>query len=242
MIGNASNQGPPSQRGVERPGSRKMPIAVLVSGRGFNLQALIDACALPDFPARIVLVLSNVADAAALARAERAGIPTQVLEHKRFASRREFDAELQRHIDAAGAALVCLAGFLRLLSPEFVTHYAGRLINIHPSLLPAFPGLRTHERALAAGVRFTGCTVHFVVADVDAGPIIVQAAVPVHADDTPETLGARVLDAERRIYPQAVRWFAEGRLTIDGQRVKIAAPPAAPGAAINPPADARPPR
>jgi len=242
MIGNTSNQGVPSQRGVERPGSRKMPIAVLVSGRGSNLQALIDACALPDFPARIVLVLSNVADAGGLARAERAGIPTQVLEHRLFASRQAFDAEMQRRIDASGAALVCLAGFMRLLSPEFVAHYAGRLINIHPSLLPAFPGLRTHERAIAAGVRFAGCTVHFVVAEVDAGPIIVQAAVPVHGDDTPDTLGARVLDAERRIYPQAVRWFAEGRLTVEGKIVKIAAPPAAPGAAINPPTEVRPQR
>ena len=239
MIGNTSNHGAPQRRAPEGGGPRKIPISVLVSSRGSNLQALIDACALPDFPARIVLVLSNVAGAGALARAERAGIPTEVLDHKRFASRQEFDAAMRQRIDAAGTVLVCLAGFMRLLSPEFVTHYAGRLINIHPSLLPAFPGLHTHERALAAGARFSGCTVHFVVPEVDAGPIIVQAAVPVHPDDTAEQLAARVLDAEHRLYPQAVRWFAEGRLTIEGQLVKIAAANASPGTVINPPVEIR---
>ena len=214
-----------------------MPIAVLVSGRGSNLQALIDACAAPDFPARICLVLSNVASAGALARAERAGIPTAVLEHKAFAARAEFDGALRAHIEAAGAELVVLAGFMRLLTADFVAAFQGRLINIHPALLPAFPGLRTHERALAAGVRFSGCTVHFVVADMDAGPIIAQAAVPVHPDDTPNSLGLRVLDAERRCLPQAVRWFAEGRLSIEGPIVRVAGAKATPGTAINPPAE-----
>jgi phosphoribosylglycinamide formyltransferase-1 len=237
MTGNTSNHGALQRRAPDGGNPRKIPIAVLVSGRGSNLQALIDACAAPDFPARIVLVLSNVAGADALARAERAGIPTAVLDHKGFASRQAFDAAMRERIDATGATLVCLAGFLRLLSPEFVTHYAGRLINIHPSLLPAFPGLHTHERAVAAGVRFSGCTVHFVVPEVDAGPIIVQAAVPVHPGDTADQLAARVLEAEHRLYPQAVRWFAEGRLTIEGQRVQVAATRAAPIAVSNPPID-----
>lgn len=212
----------------------RLAIAVLISGRGSNLQTLLDACATPGFPARIALVISNIAGAAGLERAERAGVPIAVVSHKAFTSREAFDAELKRRIDATGAQLVCLAGFMRLLSTGFVTAFHNRMINIHPSLLPAFPGLHTHQRVLAAGVRFTGCTVHFVRAETDAGPIIVQAAVPVLAADTPETLGARVLASEHACYPQAVRWIAEGRVVVDGDRVTVRGAIGAAQALINP--------
>jgi phosphoribosylglycinamide formyltransferase-1 len=200
---------------------KKLPIAVLISGRGSNMQALIDACARPDFPARIVSVIANRPEAQGLARAAAANIPAKVIDHKKFKSRAEFEAALDKALRDSGAELVCLAGFMRILDPAFVTSWHDRLINIHPSLLPAFKGLHIHERALAAGVRFTGCTVHFVRPEMDDGPIIIQAAVPVLQDDTPDTLSARVLSMEHVIYPEAVRLIALGKIKIAGERVVI---------------------
>lgn len=195
---------------------------MLISGSGSNLQALIDACAAPSFPARIALVISNKDDAYGLKRAEKAGIPTQIIRHKDYPTREAFDRALSDALRAAAVECVCLAGFMRILTPEFVTAWQNRLLNIHPSLLPAFPGLHTHERAIETGVRFAGCTVHFVRAEMDVGPIIIQAAVPVSQDDTPETLAARVLEQEHRCYPQALKWWAEGKLTIEKEKVMIA--------------------
>jgi phosphoribosylglycinamide formyltransferase-1 len=209
--------------------------AVLISGRGSNLQALIDACAAPEFPAEIALVISNRADAAGLARAQAAGIATRVIPHRDFATRPDFDDAIDRALGEAGVGLVCLAGFMRLLGEAFVARWRDRLINIHPSLLPAFRGLETHERVLAAGVRFTGCTVHFVRADVDDGPIIVQAAVPVLPEDDVEALAARVLEAEHRAYPLALRLIAEGRVRVVGNRVAIGGAGAPTATLLNPP-------
>ena len=197
-------------------------IVILISGRGSNMEALIRAAAKGELgAAEIVAVLANRADAAGLAHAAAAGIDTAVVAHGDFPERAAFDAALARAIDAWQPDLVVLAGFMRILSEVFVRHYAGRLVNIHPSLLPAFPGLHTHRRALAEGVRLHGCSVHFVTPDLDHGPIILQAAVPVHADDDEERLAARVLAAEHRIYPRAVRWFVEGRLTLVDGRVQV---------------------
>lgn len=190
----------------------RLRVGVLISGRGSNLQALIDASAAPDYPARIVLVISNEADAQGLARAQAAGIATQVISHRGHANRAAYDALLTEALETAGVGLVCLAGFMRILSAEFVHHWRGRLINIHPSLLPAYKGLDTHARALAAGEKVHGCTVHFVEPELDDGPIIAQARVPVLEDDTPDTLAARVLVEEHRLYPQAVRDFAMEKL------------------------------
>ena len=212
----------------------RLKLAVLISGRGSNLQALIDACAAQDYPARIVLVVSNVADAGGLQRAERAAIPTRIVEHKGYADRDSFDAALTQAIAASGAELVCLAGFMRLLTDGFCTHWRDRLINIHPSLLPAFKGLHTHERVLAAGVRISGCSVHFVRPAMDEGPIIAQAAVPVGTDDNAETLATRVLQQEHRLYPLAVRLIAEGRVTVRGEHAEIAGAATAEGSLINP--------
>src|SRR4051794_38206883 len=210
--------------------------AVLISGRGSNLQALIDAARDPGFPARIVRVISNVWDAGGLKRAEAAGIATSVIDHRAFATRAVFEAALDQGLRADGIEIVCLAGFMRLLTAEFVEGWRDRLINIHPSLLPAFKGLDTHARALDAGVRFTGCTVHFVRPAMDDGPIIVQAAVPVLPGDDEHTLSDRVLAAEHRCYPLAVRLIAEGRASVAGERVTIEGPPPADGALlINPP-------
>lgn len=211
----------------------KLPVAVLISGRGSNLKALIDAAANPEFPARIVLVLSNRLDAGGLAHADAAGIETVIVEHRAFTGREAFERMVDARLDAAGARLICLAGFMRLLTPWFVGRWQGRMINIHPSLLPAFPGLDTHARALAAGVRFHGCTVHFVTAEMDAGPIIAQAVVPVASGDTADVLAARVLEAEHRLYPMAVRLIAEGRVEIDGDLARVDGPAPA-GAVINP--------
>jgi len=198
----------------------RLRIAVLISGRGSNLQALIEACRDPGVPAEIVLVVSNRPDAAGLGRAAAAGIATRTIDHRSFADRAGFDAALDRCLREAGVELVCLAGFMRLLTTPFVTAWRDRLVNIHPSLLPSFPGLDTHARALAAGVRFAGCTVHLVRPETDSGPILAQAVVPVAPDDTPETLAARVLAAEHRLYPLAVRWLAEGRVrVVDGRAV-----------------------
>jgi phosphoribosylglycinamide formyltransferase 1 len=199
----------------------RLPVAVLISGRGSNLQSLIDACAEPGFPAEIVRVVSNVAGAFGLQRAAAAGIPTRVVDHRAFAGRAPFEDALNQELVQAGAGLVCLAGFMRLLTDGFVERWRDRLINIHPSLLPAFRGLHTHERVIAAGARFSGCTVHFVRPAMDDGPIIVQAAVPVHPDDDADRLAARVLAEEHRIYPLALRLFADGRLRIADERVRV---------------------
>jgi phosphoribosylglycinamide formyltransferase-1 len=212
----------------------RLKVAVLISGRGSNLQALIDACADAAFPAEIRLVIANRADAAGLERARAAGIPTQVIPNRDFATREDFDAALDAVLTAAGIALVCLAGFMRLLGDAFVARWHDRLVNIHPSLLPAFRGLDSHAQALAAGVRFTGCTVHFVRAAVDDGPIIVQAAVPVLPGDDAERLAARVLAAEHRAYPLALRLIAEGRVRVSGDGVEIRDASADPDAVLNP--------
>lgn len=214
--------------------AQRLKLGVLISGRGSNLQALIDAASAADWPAEIALVISNKAEAAGLTRAEAAGIPTCVLSHRGHADRAAFDATMTAALREAGVELVCLAGFMRLLSPQFVEAWHDRLINIHPSLLPAFRGLHVHEQAIEAGVRFTGCTVHFVRAEMDDGPIIVQAAVPVLQDDTPDSLAARVLLAEHRCYPQAVKWIAEGRVRIDGPRAIVADAPASEAFTISP--------
>lgn len=185
-------------------------IVILISGRGSNMQALLEA----NLPCRVAAVISNRADAQGLAIAGQHGIETQVIPHRNYADREAFDAALAAAIDGYRPDLVVLAGFMRILTPGFVARYQGRLINIHPSLLPAYGGLDTHERALHDGVKIHGCTVHFVTSDLDHGPIIIQAAVPVLSSDTPETLAARVLREEHRIYPQAVRWFCEGHLIL----------------------------
>jgi phosphoribosylglycinamide formyltransferase 1 len=196
-------------------------LGVLISGRGSNLQALIEACAATDFPARIALVISNKADAYGLERAKAAGLASQVISHRDFTTREDFDAHMTSALRAANVELVCLAGFMRILSAGFVQAWDGKLINIHPSLLPSFKGLHTHERAIEAGCKLHGCTVHFVEPELDEGPIILQAAVDVLDDDTAETLGTRVLEQEHLLYPRAVRLIAEGCTEIDGMRVRF---------------------
>jgi phosphoribosylglycinamide formyltransferase-1 len=202
-------------------GGDRLKVAILISGRGSNMRALAQACADSEFPAEVACVISNRADAAGLKFAATAGLATQVVDHKAFPDRDAFDAALSQAIEDCGAELVCLAGFMRLLGAGFVNHWRDRLINIHPSLLPAFKGLETHERVLASGTRFTGCTVHFVRPEMDDGPIIVQAAVPVLADDTDSTLADRVLAQEHGIYPLALRWIAEGRVRVVEETVVI---------------------
>lgn len=209
-------------------------IAVLISGRGSNLQALIDATRQADFPARILCVISNKPDAAGLERAAAAGIPALAINHRDYKDRQAFEQVLDAKLNECGAQLVCLAGFMRLLTPWFVERWHDRLINIHPSLLPAFPGLDTHKKAIEYGVKFAGCTVHFTRAEMDHGPIIVQAAVPVLPDDTEAALAARVLEAEHRIYPLAVRLIAEGRVNIHAERAFIAHAKTPTECAINP--------
>jgi phosphoribosylglycinamide formyltransferase 1 len=190
-------------------------VAVLISGRGSNMVSLIEAAKAQDYPAEITLVVSNRPDAAGLAHARTAGIATEVVDHTRFGKDREaFERALQAVLEQNRIELVCLAGFMRLLTPWFVERWPGRMLNIHPALLPEFKGLHTHERAIAAGVKAHGATVHFVVPEMDSGPIIAQAEVPVLADDTPETLAARVLALEHRIYPEALRRVAEGVATV----------------------------
>nr|WP_160083238.1 phosphoribosylglycinamide formyltransferase [Pseudomonas sp. 8AS] len=189
-------------------------VVVLISGSGSNLQALIDSLAKGDSPARIRAVISNRADAYGLERAKQAGIDTRVLDHKQFDGREAFDAALVECIDGFAPQLVILAGFMRILTPAFVSHYSGRLLNIHPSLLPKYKGLHTHQRALEAGDHEHGCSVHFVTEELDGGPLVVQAIVPVQSDDTPDSLAQRVHAEEHRIYPLAMRWFAEGRLRL----------------------------
>ncbi|GAB4290081.1 MAG: phosphoribosylglycinamide formyltransferase [Thiohalomonadaceae bacterium] len=207
--------------------TRKLPIVVLISGSGSNLQAIIDAVQ-AGLPAEIRAVISNKAGAYGLERARRAGIPTHVLNHKAFPDRESYDAALAQLIDDSKAELVVLAGFMRILSDGFVRRYEGRLLNIHPSLLPRHRGLDTHSRALAAGDDEHGATVHFVSPELDAGPIILQARVPVQPDDTPESLAARVLQQEHRIYPEAIRWFAAGRLRLENGRALLDGKPITP--------------
>ncbi|GAB7127087.1 phosphoribosylglycinamide formyltransferase [Silvimonas sp. JCM 19000] len=192
-------------------------IVILISGRGSNMQAIVNA---RIAGARVAAVISNRPQAAGLTWAQQNGIATAVLDHKEFADRDQFDAALMTLIDQHAPDLVVLAGFMRIVTPAFVAHYANRMINVHPSLLPAFTGLHTHARAIEAGVKLHGCTAHFVTAELDHGPIIAQAAVPVLDDDTPETLAARVLECEHTLYPQAVARFVAGGLQIDGQRVR----------------------
>jgi phosphoribosylglycinamide formyltransferase 1 len=195
--------------------SAKRKIGVLISGRGSNLKSLIGACADANYPAEIVLVISNVAGAGGLTHAENAGIPTKVIPHKAFASREAFDAAIDVALSDAGVELVCEAGFMRIHSASFVRKWQGRIINIHPSLLPAFKGTHVHEQAIAAGVKTSGCTVHFVAAEVDSGPIIAQSVVPVLQADTPETLAARVLEEEHKLYPLALKRVIEGKVRFD---------------------------
>jgi phosphoribosylglycinamide formyltransferase-1 len=196
--------------------------AILTSGRGSNMGALIAAARAPDFPAEIALVLSNKSAAAGLSLARQAGIATAVVDHKIYAGRDEFEGSMQAMLDIHRIDLICLAGFMRILSAPFVARWQRRMLNIHPSLLPSFRGLDTHGRALAAGVKIHGCTVHFVEPELDAGPIIAQAAVEVRDDDTPETLGARVLEQEHALYPMALALVAAGRVQTFGAQTRIA--------------------
>jgi phosphoribosylglycinamide formyltransferase-1 len=201
--------------------SRRKRTAILISGRGSNMTALIAAARVPDFPAEIALVLSNKPDAPGLDVAKKAGIAVAAVDHKIYAGRDEFEASLQAMLDIHRIELICLAGFMRILSAPFVTRWRGRMLNIHPSLLPAFRGLDTHRRALEAGVNMHGCTVHFVEPELDAGPIIAQSMVAVREDDTPETLAARVLEKEHELYAQALAAVASGRVSIEGAPLEI---------------------
>ena len=213
----------------------RLRVAVLISGRGSNLQALIDACADPAFPAEIRLVISNNPTAAGLGRAVRAGIPTRVIPHQEFPDRPSFDAVVECALEEARTQLVCLAGFMRIFSDGFVERWRDRMINIHPSLLPSFKGTKVHERVLSAGVRFTGCTVHFVRPAMDEGPIIAQAVVAVLPGDDAARLAERVLAEEHKIYPLALRLIAEGRVRVMGERTEISgATGPSPGVLVNP--------
>ena len=194
-------------------------IVILISGRGSNMEAVVQACAQQNWSARIAAVISNKATAGGLEFAASHGIATAVVDHKQFDSREAFDTELARVIDSYQPDLVVLAGFMRILTEGFVRHYDGRLLNIHPSLLPAFPGLHTHERAIEPGCKLAGATVHLVTPELDHGPIVIQAAVPVLMGDTGDTLSARVLKQEHQIYPRAVRWFVDGDLSVADGRV-----------------------
>lgn len=199
-------------------------IVILISGRGSNMEAIVRAAAQQRWSARIAAVIANRADAAGLAFAASHGIPTAVVAHKDYPDRTAFDAAMAACIDGFAPDLVVLAGFMRILTADFVNHYSGRLLNIHPSLLPSFAGLDTHERALEAGVKVHGATVHFVTAELDHGPIVIQSAVPVQPGDDADALAARVLATEHKIYPQAVQWFIDGRLTIQDGLVSVTPP------------------
>lgn len=192
--------------------------AILISGRGSNMMALVEAAKAPDYPAEIVMVVSNRPDAAGLAWAKAQGIPALGLDHKRYESREHFEGQMQQALQLAKVDIVCCAGFMRLMTPGFVDKWRDRMLNIHPSLLPSFKGLDTHARALAAGVKIAGCTVHLVRPEMDEGPIVMQAAVPVLDDDTEDALAARILAQEHRIYPAALRLLAEGRVRVAGKR------------------------
>jgi phosphoribosylglycinamide formyltransferase-1 len=197
-------------------------VAVLISGRGSNMAALADACAAPGFPAEVVIVVSDVPHAGGLAAARARGIAAVALDRRDYSSRADFEAALDETLRAAGVEIVCLAGFMRVLGAGFLARWPDRVLNVHPSLLPAFRGLDTHARTIAAGVRIAGCTVHVVTPALDDGPILVQAAVPVLPDDTPSSLAARILVEEHRCYPAALRWLAEGRVSIEAGRARIA--------------------
>ena len=200
----------------------KRRVAILISGRGSNMAALIEAARAPDFPAEIVTVISNRADAGGLEKAAAQGIPTTVIESKPFGNDRAgFEVMLQQALDAKNVELICLGGFMRLFTAEFVQRWYGRMLNIHPSLLPSFPGLDPHGQALGAGVKISGATVHFVIPETDAGPILMQGAVAVADDDTAETLSERILGIEHRIYPEALRLLASGRVRLEGDVCKI---------------------
>jgi phosphoribosylglycinamide formyltransferase-1 len=201
--------------------ARQVPIGVLISGGGTNLQSIVDAVEARKLDAKIQLVLSNKADAFGLERARKHGIATEVLDHQAFAGREAYDQAVVDLLRARGVELVVLAGFMRLLSPVFVKAYSNRIMNIHPALLPAFPGLHVQRKAVEHGVRFAGCTVHFVNEECDEGPIIIQAVVPVFPGDTEDTLAARILQQEHRIYPRAIQLYAEGRLTVVGRKVLV---------------------
>ena len=201
--------------------ARQVSIGVLISGGGTNLQAIIDAIEAKNLDAEIRVVLSNKADAYGLVRAEQRGIGTEVLDHKSFAGREDYDQAVVDILRVRGVELVILAGFMRLLSPVFIKAYSNRIMNIHPALLPSFPGLHVQKKALEHGVRFAGCTVHFVNEECDEGPIIIQAVVPVYPDDSEETLAARILKQEHRIYPRAIQLYAEGRLHVTGRKVLV---------------------
>lgn len=199
----------------------KKRVAILISGRGSNMQALVNAARAKDFPAKVVTVISNRPDAPGLAWARSKKVPTVALDHKAYRSRDAFEADLQKALVAADVELIALAGFMRLMTAAFVNRWRDRMINIHPSLLPSFKGLHTHESALEQGVRIAGCTVHFVRPEMDSGPIIAQAAVAVLSGDTPVTLASRVLDAEHRLYPEALALVASGRASLEGDKVVI---------------------
>jgi phosphoribosylglycinamide formyltransferase-1 len=201
--------------------ARPVPIGVLISGSGTNLQAIIDAIEGKRLDAKIQVVLSNRADAYGIVRAKNHGIATEVLDHKRFPSREAFDQAVVDILRARQVELAVLAGFMRLLSPVFVTAYSNRIMNIHPALLPSFPGLHVQRKAIEHGVRFSGCTVHFVNEQCDEGPIIIQAVVPIFPDDTEESLSARILKQEHRIYPQAIQFYSAGRLRVEGRKVFV---------------------
>ncbi|MEQ8813343.1 MAG: phosphoribosylglycinamide formyltransferase [Thalassobaculum sp.] len=202
------------------PDARKR-VGVLISGRGSNLQSLLDAAADPAYPAEIALVISNKADAYGLVRAREAGVATAVVDHKAYAGRDAFDAAIDAALRDAGCELICLAGFMRIFTPGFVNRWPNRILNIHPSLLPSFTGLHVQRRAIEAGATIAGCTVHIVTPDLDAGPILAQAAVPVLADDTEASLSARILAQEHRLYPAALAWLASGRVRVDGNRATV---------------------
>lgn len=211
-----------------------MKVAVFISGRGSNLQSLIDGCADGTIPAEIGLVVSNRPDAQGLTRADQAGIPTAVIDHKAYSTRDDFDAVLDRTTRKAGCSFICLAGFMRILTERFVRNWRDRMINIHPSLLPAFPGINCHARAIEAGVRISGATVHFSRPELDVGPVIVQGAVPVLPDDTEDVLAARILEVEHQIYPLALKLIAQGRITVRNETVRIDDAEFVDGIMINP--------
>ena len=214
---------------------RKLRLGVLASGSGSNLQAIIDRCADGSIDAEIVLVLSNTPGAGALTRAEQAGIATALIDHRTFADRVDFDRAVVQALQSASVDLVVLAGFMRLITAPFIDAFPERIINIHPALLPAFPGLHVQKKALEAGARFSGCTVHFVDGGVDTGPIIIQAVVPILDDDDEASLSARILVQEHQIYPRAIQLIAEGQVRIEGRRVRIANAAVVDGVMVNPP-------
>ncbi|TXL82215.1 phosphoribosylglycinamide formyltransferase [Vineibacter terrae] len=213
----------------------RLKAGVLISGRGSNLLTLLEACAAPDFPVEIALVVSNRPEAGGLSHAQRFGVPATVIPHRDFPDREAFDRAVGAALEAAGVELVCLAGFMRIFSPWFPARWANRILNIHPSLLPAFKGLHVQQQAIDAGARVSGATVHLVTDDLDGGPIVAQAAVPVHPDDTADTLAARILKAEHALYPLALRWFGERRVRLvpqPGKPDRVVIDGIAPGGAI----------